>query len=117
MPISNTPTARKAALELARQMALERAGISHCPQQSSEGFTYLIVYGCCVHTLDCAAINFSEDEVTYLNDWEIKDLAARTIQRPVVVVGASAGTDAHSVGLGAILPGDLARVPQARIAR
>lgn len=102
LPVPYTPAARTAALHLARRMGLDRAEISHC-QRLAEGYTYFIVYGRCEYSVNYAAIGDNDADGTYLSDEEIESLADRTFGRPITVVGASTGTDTHTVGLDAIL--------------
>jgi beta-lysine 5,6-aminomutase beta subunit len=101
LPVPCTSAARVAALELARHMGLDRPEISHC-QQLAESYTHFIIYGYCPYSVDYAAID-AEGDSTFLTDQEIAHISAEVFKRPIVVVGASTGTDTHSVGLDAIL--------------
>jgi hypothetical protein len=43
------------------------------------------------------------DDVEYMSEEEIGRFAAENVGRPIVVVGASTGSDTHSVGIDAML--------------
>jgi beta-lysine 5,6-aminomutase beta subunit len=102
LPVPCTPSARAAALALVRQMGVERPDLVHC-QPLLRGFTYFVVYGRCRHSVDYAAAGDEGADAGYLTEAEIDAYAQRHIGRPVVVVGASTGSDTHSVGIDAML--------------
>lgn len=101
LPVPCTSAGRIAALDLARQMGLDRPQVSHC-QQLAETFTHFIIYGYCPFSVDYATIN-AEDDAEFLTDQEIARISLEVFGRPIVVVGASTGTDTHNVGLDAVL--------------
>lgn len=102
LPVPYTLAARKAALELAKAMGLERPEVVHY-QRLLDGYTYFVVYGQCTHIVDYAALEGEGFEIEYMTEDEIEDFAARELGRKVVVVGASTGSDTHSVGIDAML--------------
>ncbi|HEY2140711.1 MAG TPA: OAM dimerization domain-containing protein [Solirubrobacteraceae bacterium] len=102
LPVPYTLAARKAALELAKAMGLERPEVVHY-QRLLEGYTYFVVYGQCTHIVDYEALEGEGFEIEYMTEDEIEDFAARELGRKVVVVGASTGSDTHSVGIDAML--------------
>ena len=68
----------------------------------AEGFTYFVVYGHSKHTVDVSRIEVPEISTEPLSREEIE---ARIKKRgkKIVVVGACTGSDAHTVGIDAIL--------------
>jgi beta-lysine 5,6-aminomutase beta subunit len=102
LPVPYALAARKAALELARAMGLERPEVVHY-QRLLDGYTYFVVYGRCTHTVDYTALESEGFDIEYMNEDEIEDFAARRLGRKIVVVGASTGSDTHSVGIDAML--------------
>lgn len=102
LPVPCTPSARSAALALVRQMGVERPDVVHC-QPLIRGYTYFVVYGRCGHSVDYQAIRHEGAESGCLPEAEIDEYADRHIGRPVIVVGASTGSDTHSVGIDAML--------------
>jgi beta-lysine 5,6-aminomutase beta subunit len=100
VPLAHGPAARRAALEIAATMGLERAEVTHA-QQLTDGFTYLVLYGRFPGAVEVVSAEL--EPAARLTEDEVEDYLARRIGRPVVVVGASTGTDAHSVGIDAML--------------
>jgi beta-lysine 5,6-aminomutase beta subunit len=67
------------------------------------GFTFFVVYGRVNHLVDVSAVQVVERDYPLLAAKEV-NLAIRTgLRRRLVVVGACIGTDAHTVGIDAIL--------------
>jgi len=102
LPVAYSPAARKAALELAGKMGLEHPEVVHY-QRLTEGYTYFVMFGNSQHTVDYAALSGEGFEIEYLSEGEIEVYASEHLRRPIVVVGASTGTDTHSVGIDAML--------------
>jgi beta-lysine 5,6-aminomutase beta subunit len=102
LPLPEGPAARRAALELAESMGLTRAEVVHS-QRVVADCTYFVVYGRCAHTVDYSAIGGDDLAVEHMTEDEVEAYAAERIRRPIVVVGASTGTDTHSVGIDAML--------------
>ena len=102
LPVPYGLAARKAAQELAAKMGLEHPEVVHY-QGLTEGYTYFVMFGECVHTVDYASLSGDGFDVEYMSEEEIETFAREHIGRPIVVVGAATGTDTHSVGIDAML--------------
>jgi beta-lysine 5,6-aminomutase beta subunit len=103
LPVPDGLAARKAALELAGKMGFQHPEVVH-HQRLTDGYTYFVVYGSCVHTVDYATLAAEGGEVAqYMSEDEVEAYAQAHVGRPIVVVGASTGTDTHSVGIDAML--------------
>src|SRR5277367_656858 len=61
------------------------------------------MYGRCMRTVDFAALQGEGSDIEYMSEDEVERFAAEHIGRPIVVVGASTGSDTHSVGIDAML--------------
>jgi beta-lysine 5,6-aminomutase beta subunit len=101
-----TPTERAraegAALQLAAKMGLDPAMVVHAKGMGAE-YTFFVVYGRVSHLVDLSQVTVTEREFPLLSAAEV-NLAIRTaLGRKLVVVGACIGTDAHTVGIDAIL--------------
>jgi beta-lysine 5,6-aminomutase beta subunit len=101
-----TPTekarAEGAAMQLAAKMGLEPAMVVHAKGMGPD-FTFFIVYGRVSHLVDLSEVTVTEREFPLLSSAEV-NLRIRTgLGRKLVVVGACIGTDAHTVGIDAIL--------------
>jgi len=102
LPVPYGLAARRAAQELALEMGLEHPEVAHY-QALTDGYTYFVMFAECPHTVDYASISEEGFELEYLNEDEIESFAREQVGRPIVVVGASTGTDTHSVGIDAML--------------
>lgn len=102
LPVPCGEEAREAARRLAAKMGLEEPQVYHMADLG-EGFTYFIVYGKCIHTVDFAAIRVPKVDVPVMDFYEINRFIRERIGRKVVVLGACTGTDAHTVGIDAIM--------------
>lgn len=92
----------EAAKQLMRKMGFENPLVVYY-QQLTEGFTFFSCYGSCTHTVDYTAIHVPKVESTKWDMHQTDDFIKEHIGRPIVVVGASTGTDAHTVGIDAIM--------------
>jgi beta-lysine 5,6-aminomutase beta subunit len=102
LPVPYGKAARRAAMQLAAKMGLEHPEVVHY-QALTEGYTYFVMFGECVHTVDFSALSDDGFEVEYMTEAQIEAFARERIGRPIVVVGAATGTDTHSVGIDAML--------------
>ena len=94
--------AEGAALQLAAKMGLEPAMVVHAKGIGSD-FTFFIVYGRVSHLVDMSAVTVTEREFPLLTAQEVNLRIRSALGRKFVVVGACIGTDAHTVGIDAIL--------------
>jgi beta-lysine 5,6-aminomutase beta subunit len=94
--------AEGAALQLAGKMGLDPAMVVHAKAMGPD-FTFFIVYGRVSHVVDLSAITVAEREFPVLPAAEVNLRLRSALGRKLVVVGACIGTDAHTVGIDAIL--------------
>jgi len=95
------PSSRQAAaFELARKMGLQSLQLIHAQPLTGE-HTHFVLQGVCTETIDLSALR-DESDPQHMTQAEIEALA-ECFGRPLVIVGATTGTDTHSVGLDAIL--------------
>jgi beta-lysine 5,6-aminomutase beta subunit len=102
LPVPYSLAARKAALELAGKMGFEDPEVVHY-QQLTDGYTYFVMYGRCVQSIDFTELQGDGFDIEYMSEEEIERFAEEQVGRPIVVVGASTGSDTHSVGIDAML--------------
>ena len=100
------PAARQARrgrrAQLAKKMGMEPAMLVHAKAMGS-GFTFFVVYGAVSHVVDLRQVKVVEREFPLLRLKEVNTGIRDTPKRRLVVVGACIGTDAHTVGIDAIL--------------
>ncbi len=102
LPVPYSLAARRAALELAAKMGFEEPEVVHY-QQLTPGYTYFVMYGRCTQSVDFTSFHDDGFDIEYMNEDQIEAFAAEHVGRPIVVVGASTGSDTHSVGIDAML--------------
>jgi beta-lysine 5,6-aminomutase beta subunit len=94
--------AEGAALQLAAKMGLAPAMVVHA-KGMGPAFTFFIVYGRSSHLVDLSEVTVAEREFPVLPAAEINLRIRSSLGRELVVLGACIGTDAHTVGIDAIL--------------
>ena len=94
--------AEGAALQLAAKMGLDPAMVVHAKGMGPD-FTFFVVYGRVSHLVDLSAVTVAEREFPVLPAAEVNLRIRSALGRKLVVVGACIGTDAHTVGIDAIL--------------
>ena len=101
-----TPTeqarAEGAAMQLAAKMGLDPAMVVHAKGMGPD-YTFFIVYGRVSHLVDLNEVQVTEREFPLLSSAEVNLRIRSNLGRKLVVVGACIGTDAHTVGIDAIL--------------
>ena len=94
--------AEGAALQLAGKMGLDPAMVVHAKAMGPD-FTFFIVYGRAGHLVDLSEVTITRREFPLLSPAEINLRVRSSLGRKLVVLGACIGTDAHTVGIDAIL--------------
>jgi len=102
LPMAISERARQSALELTRRMGFERAQVVHMKAIGPD-FTFFVMYGATTHSVDPDRVQVRERDFPLLAAPEVNRLIREGLKRRLVVVGACTGTDAHTVGLDAIL--------------
>jgi beta-lysine 5,6-aminomutase beta subunit len=97
-----SPRAKEAARRFAEAHGLEEVLVT-CMEQCGPEHSYFVVYGQSRHSVDLSRIEVSEADVPDLSKDEIDQRAAQQLGRKIVLVGACTGSDAHTVGIDAIL--------------
>lgn len=102
LPVPFGAEADEAARRLAIKMGFEEPSVVHS-EELSEGYTMFVVYGKCQHTVDYTKIEVPKVDVDVMDKYEIEAFIKENIDRDIVIVGACTGTDAHTVGIDAIM--------------
>ncbi len=102
LPVANSARAKKAAELYAAKLNFTDISVSSA-KEIAEGFTYFIVYGKAKPEIDYSAVEASEAQVEKLDFYQINALIKTKLNRTISVVGASIGTDAHTVGIDAVM--------------
>jgi beta-lysine 5,6-aminomutase beta subunit len=102
LPVAPGPRADGAALQLAQKMGIAPAMVVHS-HGMGDGFTFFVVYGSVGHLVDLDAVQVEERAYPLLSPAEVNGAIRTGLRRKLVVLGACIGTDAHTVGIDAIL--------------
>jgi beta-lysine 5,6-aminomutase beta subunit len=102
LPVPADKRAEGAALQLAGKMGLDPAMVVHS-RAMGDRYTFFVVYGRVRHLVDLDQVQVVERDFPVLGAKEINTLIRQRLRRKLVVVGACIGTDAHTVGIDAIL--------------
>ena len=94
--------AEGAAAQLANKMGIDPAMVVHAQPMGSD-FTFFVVYGQVNHLVDVSKVEVVERDYPLLTPKEANAAIKRALRRRLTVVGACIGTDAHTVGIDAIL--------------
>ncbi len=98
----NSKLAEGAAAQLANKMGMDPAMVVHA-KALGEHFTFFVVYGRVNHLVDPSTVTVVERDYPLLSPKEANAAITSSLRRRLVVVGACIGTDAHTVGIDAIL--------------
>ena len=102
LPIQHSKVAEGAAVQLANKMGMDPALVVHA-KPMGEGFTFFVVYGRVNHLVDPSTVEVVERDYPLLTPKEANAAIKSALRRRLVVVGGCIGTDAHTVGIDAIL--------------
>jgi len=102
LPVAAGPRAKKAAELYVAKLNFTDVAVAFA-KEIADNFTYFVVYARAIPELDYSTVAASEAQVEKLDFYRINELIKTHIQRPLVVVGASIGSDAHTVGIDAIM--------------
>ncbi|WP_237565261.1 OAM dimerization domain-containing protein [Ornithinimicrobium cavernae] len=102
LPVPHDKRAEGAALQLAAKMGMAPALLVHAKAIGPE-HTFFVVYGSVTHLVEVDKVVVIERDFPLLSAKEVNQAIRKSLRRPLVVVGACIGTDAHTVGIDAIL--------------
>jgi beta-lysine 5,6-aminomutase beta subunit len=102
LPLPHSKVAEGAALQLAAKMGLEPAMLVHA-KAMGPAHTFFVVYGRAGHLVDVSQVRVVERDHPLLAPKEANLAIRKGMRRRLTVVGACIGSDAHTVGIDAIL--------------
>ena len=102
LPLPHDKRAEGAAAQLANRMGIDPAMVVHAKAMGPD-FTFFVVYGRSNHLVDVSAVSVVERDYPLLSPKEVNLAVRKGLRRRLVVVGGCIGTDAHTVGIDAIL--------------
>ncbi|CAN5461814.1 B12-binding domain-containing protein [soil metagenome] len=102
LPMANSKVAEGAAAQLANKMGIEPALVVHAKAMGPD-FTFFVVYGRVNHLVDTDLVEVVERDYPLMTPKEVNASIKSGLRRRLTVVGACIGTDAHTVGIDAIM--------------
>ncbi len=102
LPVPCGDEAVEAAKQMMKKMGFENPLVVF-HKELTEGFTFFNCYGSTMHTVDYSSIHVPKVESTVMDMHATDEYIREHIGRKIVAIGASTGTDAHTVGIDAIM--------------
>jgi beta-lysine 5,6-aminomutase beta subunit len=102
LPVDASPEALEAARIYVEKMGLKDVHIC-AMEPMGKGFAYFVAYASASHTIDMTRIKVSKVEHPYMDFETLKAFMGKHFEKPIVVIGAATGSDAHTVGIDAIM--------------
>ena len=101
LPVAHSTKADEAALLYVKKLGFKEVEVVHSNPLSKE-FTFFVVYGKTDISIDYDKVKVEEVEKS-MDFYEVNDFIKENFDRKIVIVGACSGTDAHTVGIDAIM--------------
>lgn len=102
LPVPFGDEAAEAAKQMVVAMGLVEPQIYHA-KDLGQGYSFFIVYARTHATVDFTGITVPKVEGNAMDRYEVNAFISEQIGRKVVILGATTGTDAHTVGIDAIM--------------
>ena len=102
LPVPASDEAVEAAKQLLKKLGFENPQVVFY-KELTEGFTFFNCYGNCTQSINFSTIHVPKVESNKMDMHETDEFIRQHIGRKIVVIGASTGTDAHTVGIDAIM--------------
>ncbi|MCX7959890.1 MAG: cobalamin-dependent protein [Deltaproteobacteria bacterium] len=102
LPVDYNQKAKQIGKIFAEKLGLREVNVTTV-ERVGDGFTMFVVYGHSDVVLDVDKIDIPVVEFTIYSRDELDNLIGKNIGRKIKVVGACTGSDAHTVGIDAIL--------------
>jgi beta-lysine 5,6-aminomutase beta subunit len=102
LPVEHGDEAVEAARQLAGKMGFLEPQVAYS-KSIGTGFSFFVVYGKANQTVDFTSIKVEKVAVMVMEKKEVESFIKENFSRPVKVVGACIESDAHTVGIDAIM--------------
>ena len=102
LPLPSGRKARETARLITKEMGFDDVNIVEM-RDLGEGFSFFVVYGSLQISFNFDDININEISTEVMDYYQINKYIKTKIGRQITVVGACTGSDAHTMGLDAIL--------------
>lgn len=102
LPLNNDAKGIASAKAIAKKMGIIDPEVV-AAESLGVGFSFYIIYGSIMHSINLDDIKVAAVSETAYTREEIEELIEKELSREIVFIGASTGTDAHTVGIDAIM--------------
>lgn len=102
LPVDASPEAKEAAKLYLQKLSLKDVQIC-AMEPMGKGFTCFVAYASAHHTIDMSRIKVPKVEHPHMDFEALKAFMGKNFEKPIVVIGAATGSDAHTVGIDAIM--------------
>ncbi len=102
LPVPHDKRAEAAARELVESMGFDPVYVAHAKAMGPD-YTFFVVFGTTPKVVDVSKVHVLERDYPLLSPKEINSAIKTRLHRQLRVLGACIGTDAHTVGIDAIL--------------
>lgn len=102
LPVEYSEKAKKAAEIYVSELNFSEVVVVHA-KKIADDFTYFVVYAKANPELDYSTVSAEEIKTEYMDFYKINELIEKKIGRKLTAIGATIGTDAHTVGIDAIM--------------
>jgi beta-lysine 5,6-aminomutase beta subunit len=102
LPVEDGEKAVVAAKQLSIKMGVKDPSVVYHTSLNKD-FTFFVIYGSLIHSIDYTKIQIESVEVEIMSMEEINKLLKENVKREIIVLGATTGSDAHTVGIDAIM--------------
>lgn len=102
LPVPCCDESKEAARQLLLKMGMEEPQVVHA-EDLGVGYTLFVMYAKCKHTVDYSAIEVPKVDSDVMEKSEVEAYIQSHFSKDIVIVGACTGTDAHTVGIDAIM--------------
>lgn len=102
LPIAAGALGIEAAKQLGKQMGIIDPAVVNM-EAIGENYSFYIVYGPVIHQVDLSVLKVTEITTPTFDKEAVEKMIAEEFDRDLVFIGASTGTDAHTVGIDAIM--------------
>lgn len=102
LPVPDGPIGDEAARQVMRLMALKDPQVAESTSLGQH-YTFFVGYGKLSRPVEISKLKVARPLWEKLDPHAVEEVVKERLGRPIVVVGAASGSDAHTVGLDAIL--------------
>lgn len=102
LPVPLTSLAKEGARQLVHNLGLQEPSVVHAAALS-DNFSFFIVYAKCKAVIDMTSITVPEVQLQVLSKQQVDDYISNKLSRKLNVLGACIESDAHTVGIDAIM--------------